>query len=454
MTSSTDFWFAPDAEFYAAVEDNVVVGEATRMTRPVHEDETLYDDDFDDDDNVHGDEEELPLKLSDILTDDYHYRDGLGFHTDGQLLYADVDTDDMSKLDINKRVAKEGCLEEESDKSKQAKDKLIDHLASLPWQSGCFWDEDTDEVDDEVEFDEAKVKEKRRKLKEKYDKLRSKVKDAKKYEEDRERITLNFEEEYGLLSCDKVDYILGLEDEGDRKEVLLVCSGQSKRKLQRPVVLLIDTIENPSANKPGTREGWAIVYSFDNNHLTIKPFIADKTHHPLAQKWDSGIPEDGICLTGHPATVVSQILSLEAQIKSEEQEGDIKNYASRILVYYSVARWLIYHWKALSGMKADGGTLLTDEDLEKVSDAKYFLLRTSAKIELPRQKRQPEAKKTIIRGFQHLQAHLEDYESSIRKEAVKAKKAGNEAAAEDAAKLYGKLTEMLQTFNVNAEKDV
>ncbi|KAL8997752.1 MAG: hypothetical protein Q9188_006251 [Gyalolechia gomerana] len=455
MTSSTSFWFAPDAEFYAAVEDNVVVGGSVSLTRQgLHEDEPFFDDDHDDDDdNVPSDEERDPLKLRDILTDILYYGNCLGFETDAQLLYADVDSHDPSELDFNKRVAKSGFLEEESDKSKQAREKLIDHLASLPWQTDNFWDGDSDDLDAEDDFDEEKVKEKRQRLKERYDRMYSKTKDADKYKKDRERIARVFGRDFGLLSSDKVDYILGLEDEEDRREVLNVCSNQSMRKLQRPVVLLIGTIEKPSEEKPGTKQGWAMVYNFYDDHITIKPFISNKTHHPLAQKWDTDIPNDGICLTGHPATFVDKVLQLEGEIKSKEQEGDIQTYASQILVYYFATRWLILHWKALSGMKVDGEVAMTDEGLGKVSDAKSFMLRISAQIKLPHEKRQPAAKKTI-RGFEHLQSHLEDYEASIRKEAVRAKEAGNERAAEDAAKLYGKLTKLLQAFHMNAEKEV
>ncbi|KAL8935519.1 MAG: hypothetical protein Q9211_004663 [Gyalolechia sp. 1 TL-2023] len=223
----------------------------------------------------------------------------------------------------------------------------------------------------------------------------NKVKDAEKYKENRERITREFERDYGLLSSDKVDYILGLEDKKDRREVLNVCSNQSMRKLQRPVVLTV----------------------------------------------------------GHPAAFVGKVLQLKDELKSKEQKGDMQTYASQILVYYFVARWLILHWKALSGIKVDSEVAMTDENLEKISDAKYFMLQKSANIELPCEKRQHPAKKTI-QAFEHMQSYLEDYEGAIREEAVKAKEVGKETAAEDAVKLYSKLTELLQAFNRNAEKDV
>ncbi|KAL9023009.1 MAG: hypothetical protein Q9196_007430, partial [Gyalolechia fulgens] len=367
MKSSTSFWFAPDAEFYAAIEDSVVVGQSASLTRQgLHEDEPFFDDD---DEDAPRDKEKHPLKLRDLLTDTLYYGNCLRFGNDAQLLYADIDIHDPCELDINKRVAKAGFLEQESDKSKQARENLIDHLASLPWQTDNFWDGDPDHLDDEDDRDEEEVKKKRQRLKERYERMYNKVKDADKYKEDRERITREFEGDYGLLSSDKVDYILGLEDEKDRREVLNVCSNQSMRKFQRPVVLLVGTIEKPSMEECGTQEGWAMVYNFYNNHITIKPLVSHKTHHPLAQKWDVEIPDDGICSTGHPAAFVGKVLQLKDELKSKEQKGGIQTYASQILVYYFVARWLILHWKALSGIKVDSEVAMTDENLDKISDA-------------------------------------------------------------------------------------
>ncbi|KAL9024939.1 MAG: hypothetical protein Q9196_006144 [Gyalolechia fulgens] len=147
MKSSTSFWFAPDAEFYAAIEDSVVVGQLASLTRQaLHEDEPFFDDD---DEDAPRDKEKHPLKLRNLPTDTLYYGNCLRFGNDAQLLYADIDIHDTCELDINKRVAKAGFLEQESDKSKQAREKLIDHLASLPWKTDNFWDGDPDHLDEE-----------------------------------------------------------------------------------------------------------------------------------------------------------------------------------------------------------------------------------------------------------------------------------------------------------------
>ncbi|KAL8718752.1 MAG: hypothetical protein Q9225_004149 [Loekoesia sp. 1 TL-2023] len=431
--SSSSFWFAPDAEYYAATEDYAIVNEsASWVRRGLYEEELfLHDDDENSNDGENDLGKECKLTLRDVLTDPIAYGNCLGLRTDTQLLYADVDSNDPSHLEINKRVAKEGFLEEESDRSKKTKENLIDHLVSLSHKPLDSYDSDYGDIDDVDEVDdpdEAKAK--------------------------RERILRALERTHGLVSPRKVDYILSLEDEGDRREVLNICSNQAIRKLQRPVILLVGMVEEPSAEESKTKKGWAIVYNLYNNRITVKPFLSDETHHPLAEKWDADLPDDGISLTGHPSAFVEKILQLQAEIESKKHEEDPLTYASRILVYYLIAKWLVRHWKALTGIKqADDVAAMTDEGLEKVNEAKGIMLAKSARIELPSKKQQPTAKKAI-RSFGFLLSDLEDYEMTIRSEAVKAKEAGNEAAAENAAKLYDQLREQLQAFNMDPEKEL
>lgn len=224
------------------------------------------------------------------------------------------------------------------------------------------------------------------------------------------------------------------------------------RKLQRPVILLVGMVEKPSAEESETKRGWAIVYNLYNNRVTVKPFLSDKTHHPLAEKWDVDLPDDGISLTGHPSAFVEKILQLQADIKSKKHGRDPLTYGSRILVYYLIAKWLVRHWKALTGIKkADDVAAMTDEELETVNEAKGIMLAKSARIELPSKKQQRTAKKAI-RAFGFLLSDLEDYEMAIRSKAVRAKEAGNEAAAKNAAKLYSQLWEQLQAFDIDPEK--
>lgn len=153
--SSSSFWFAPDTEFYAATEDYAIVNEsASRVRRGLYEELFLDGDNGNSNDSENGFGKELRLTLRDVLTDPIAYGNYLGLRTDTQLLYADVDSNDPSHLEINKRVAKEGFLEEESGRSKITKEKLIDYLASFSHTTPNSYDPDYDEVDDVDEVDE------------------------------------------------------------------------------------------------------------------------------------------------------------------------------------------------------------------------------------------------------------------------------------------------------------
>ena len=429
MMSSAEIWFASDAEFFIAKEDCAIVNESATWARR----NQLDDEDeenhlvLDDDDYVHGDEEDGDKKRKWTFGDelDYYLKGGncLCLGVDTQLLYADLHENNQDPQEISRRVAKEGLLEEETDKSKNAKTQLIDFLVSLPSRSFDPWESYGDDRDESVR------------------------------EEKRERIIRLFEQDSGLLSPDKVDYILNLDNEGDRREVLNLCSNQQQRKLQRPVVLLVGAIKKPSPEPLGSKRGWAVVYDFHNNNLTVKPFLADKTHHPIAQSWDADIPEDGISSIESPGSFVNKILQFKADIDSKAHEQDSLLHGTRILVYSFVAKWLVAHWKGLASLKqVDDDEAMTDDKLEKVAEAQEAMRAQAADIEYPPSKRAPPAATKMIHSFEYLQSDLEDYEMMIRGEAVKAKEAGNEAAAENAAKHYDHLWELLQTVNLNAEK--
>ncbi|KAL9596698.1 MAG: hypothetical protein Q9219_005609 [cf. Caloplaca sp. 3 TL-2023] len=414
--SRTNFWFGPDEQFRAAREDCAIVNGSGSWLWHRHYTQELW---FDDDDD------QGTLKY--LFVNDALYGDSLRYSIDTRLLYADVDSHDPSHADISHRVAEAGFLEEESSKSKEAKGKLIDYLA-IP---AGKWDDVLETAYDAVDRGEEDIK--------------------------KQKIENRFcGWGYGALEQNEVDYILGLEDEEDRREILNACSGQHMRKLQRPVVLLIGMIEDPwVVDELQSKKGWAIVYNFYDNRITVKPFLADladEAHHPLAQKWNTDIPDDGISLIGHPAAVVEKILQLEA-IQSLEDEKDLSTLKTHILVYYLVSKWLIDHGIALTHIKqADGDATLTDDHLGKLSEAKDKMLAAAAKIPIPHKKRQRHVEKKM-ESFQYMQRNLEDGEMSFRNEAVEAKAAGNEAAAEKAAKLYDQLWKLLQEFNMDPENE-
>ncbi|KAL8828614.1 MAG: hypothetical protein Q9170_006525 [Blastenia crenularia] len=441
--TSTEFWFASDAEYYAATEDCAVVGKpASWVKGSLHDHGLDYEDlnevydDLDDDDGVWDDDpqgfsKESESALSDALTRMYRYANAMGLERDKHLLYADVTDEDH--VEISKRVAKAGFLEEENNKSKEAREKLIDHLADPQYHIPACNNLDSD---DEETDEEADVPEARRKC-----------------------ARTNLEHAYGRLSARIVEYIISIQDGDERREVLNIYSNQHLRKLQRPVVLLVGMLEKPPADSPNSRkEGWAIGYDFYKNIVVVKPFLFDKNHHPLAEKWDMDHPNDGICMNGSPTAAIGKIMQLKEDIHSKAHEKDPLTYTHKILVYYLLGAWLLRHWKALASGKQeyDGAApalTIGGHKFEELSEARGLMLTAAREMENPYAKTQPAPEK-ILEGFKYLQSELEHHEMSIRREAVRAKEAGNETAAKNAAKLYGQLLEQLQAFNMNPEKEL
>lgn len=128
--STASLWFVTDAEFDAATEDYAVVEASVPWVRhALREDNHYLEDDcfFHDD----CDDEDLKLTYKDVINNVFYYGNSLGLGADTQLLYADVDQSDEKHRDIGKRVAKEGFLEEETETSKEAREKLIDYIVHM-----------------------------------------------------------------------------------------------------------------------------------------------------------------------------------------------------------------------------------------------------------------------------------------------------------------------------------
>ncbi|KAL9011869.1 MAG: hypothetical protein Q9173_003329 [Seirophora scorigena] len=413
---ATEFWFGPDEEFFAAMEDYAFVGRSTSWAREAFQDsEDLPEDDYGWDDDSDGDGK-LKRRFRDVMPGYLPYS---SIWSDAQLLYADVDHKDPTHADINIRIAKEGLFEEETQKSKEAREKLIDHLTNIACEK---WGVNSDEPD----FHMAR-------------------KDL------RER-----EEQYLFMGSDSitprtVDYLMGLED-GDREATLSILSKQHLRKTQRPVLLLVDIVTEGPMTPPG-RTGWAMAFNFHENRVIVKPCVFDKKHHPLAERWDIQLPDDGICFSGHPTALVDRVLQLHADIKGKEYEKDPSKYGFRMLVHHTVARWLVQHWKALAGIPKKGGnTALTDKKLAELEEAVKAIFDEAASIEFPETRHETKTWRAN-EPFLRLQRDLEACEEDYREEAIRAKAQGKEDLAKRMVELYSSLFEQLQAFNNMTVKD-
>ncbi|KAL9578686.1 MAG: hypothetical protein Q9212_005561 [Teloschistes hypoglaucus] len=123
--SEADHSFVLDAGSFAAMEDYAIVGQQESKIRPL-----ICNDDIsilDDNKEKESQEEHSMTVKTEFRSPPSGNMFGLGRRQ--QLLYADVDCKDPEHKNIRQRVAAEGCLEEESKKSKDAREKLITHMA-------------------------------------------------------------------------------------------------------------------------------------------------------------------------------------------------------------------------------------------------------------------------------------------------------------------------------------
>ncbi|KAL8974081.1 MAG: hypothetical protein Q9197_001676 [Variospora fuerteventurae] len=415
---ATEFWFASDEEFFTAIEDYALVGRTVTWVREeLQEKEDILDDEFGYDSACYDHEgrlRERKLTFEDLILGWVPFGQNFSMLRDRQLLYGDVDYKDPAHKDVNIRIAKEGLFEEESEKSKEARKKLISHVTSISGEThGKHLDVDEDLV------------------------YRTVTRENREAE-----IFMNRDG----ISPTIVDYIIGLEEEGDRETILSVLSNQHLRKTQRPLLLLVDMVTPGPVTATG-RTGWAIAYNFHEKRVIIKPCVFDKGHHPLAEKWDIELPNDGICFSGHPSALVDKLLQLHADIKGKEDEKDPLKYGFHMLVYHAVGSWLVRHWKSLAGMaEKHGNGALTDEKLRQSKEALTAIIEAAGCIEFPEVKEDPKPRRPSER-FLFLQNDLEDCEEGYREEALGAKASGKEDLAKRMAELYSSVLGQLYAFN-------
>ncbi|KAI4193464.1 MAG: hypothetical protein LQ350_008306 [Teloschistes chrysophthalmus] len=400
--STASKWFVPDEEFFASTEDYAIFGQPESMIHPLVR---YHWEDFLEPYFLEGDEAEAQHDIS--VGKEYSFSGSFGNMCDlgvsQQLLYTDVDCNDPKHKTIRRRVAAAGCLKEESEKSKEVREKLIKNLVIAKLSHLSV--EDADEATAEEREDTVQL-----------------LKDAP-----------------GVVSGKIVNIILSLEDEGERRETLNVLSGQHLRKIQRPVLLLIGMAEKHSTKEDGTNEGWAVAYNFYEDRLIIKPFLSDEAHHPLTEKWDTDLPDDSISFSGRPSGIVERFWKIHSDIQKKEHHKDTTAFSYRVLVTLFTMQWIRKHWKALCATKHAKGD--NSPTLSKDVDPKF-------------EEAEGRSLRPWIRVFKYMQDMLEMHEGPIRHDVAKVKEAGREVAAKNAVKLYDRLLEQLRSFNLDPEKEI
>ncbi|KAI4240566.1 MAG: hypothetical protein L6R40_005054 [Gallowayella cf. fulva] len=420
-------WFVPGTEFLTATEDYAIVGQlAASVQNHLLNDWTF--DPWEYDTPQEGENRVFSDKLDHPMACGYCF----GFIKDPILLYADVDRNDNEHQEMCKAIAEQGFLAEEDEKSKEAQRKLLDHLSTFYEDSDSDGSEAGGDVGENTPV-EAKL-------------------------EDRVASMAEILTRTGFVTGRMIDYLLQLKGEANRRDLLTVLTRQQRRKTQRPVMLLIGTVDKHLGD---VKEGWVAAYDFYDNRIIIKPYLADKTQHPLAEKWDIELPDDGISFSGRPSELVGNLLQLQTQLEDEEwcknqieDQDKSQILGFRMLVYDSVAGWLLSYWDAVTNIEQiDGETPLKKEDSHKIRKLKHTIGDKTSAIEFHYEDQQsPVVSKSSIPTLRYMQMMLEDYEVNVRSDAIKAKEEGKETVAENAAKLYGQLLEQLQSFNLDPEK--
>ncbi|KAL8691518.1 MAG: hypothetical protein Q9224_004160 [Gallowayella concinna] len=398
MTTASK-WFVPDEEFLVRTEDYAVVGCPATWVK------THLLDTYD-------------ALVVDVADHPCMYGDIFGYDHGERLVYADVDRDNQKHQNISQEIAKGGFLEEDIDR--ETTKKLFDALSVIRRR----------DIDSEDSVEDTQPRTKR--------------------EQRAARIERTLKQT-GYVTRRMIDYVLQLEGEENRRKALAVLSRQNLRKIQRPVMLLIGMIDKFSA---GVREGWLIGYAFNANNIIIKPYHADKTQHPLAERWDVELPDDGISFRGRPSAYVSKLLEAYKEIQKVQSDKDLEDplYSHRMEVYTSAIEWITDHWRALASIEqVDGDVPMTDGGLLALNN---MIVRLPEVMPDKPYHKTPHLQETLANGMNTLQVMqkiLEDNEGSVRLDALMAKQDGKEVTAQKVAKLYGELLEKLQQFNEDPE---
>ena len=396
MTSTADRWFVSDRQYHLSTNDYALV---RRSTASVHED--LLETDM------------IRTRVIDTeatFRDEYDqikFEPCYEFALHGRLVYADVDDEDPAhKEKVFDQGVKETPIEEDSEKTADTKKELI-KVCGEAWYS----------KDDDSENDEESMS-----------------------QEERERWTqrdLKMLIRQGLIEPPICSLLLTAKTVEDKEEILSIVSGQSKRPIKRPVLVLVDMIDSKQNAEVGQTEGWVIAYDFVKELLVIKPFISKKGKHPLGEKWYGDVAQDGVSFCG----TLKEFAKTYAEFGNTVDPAN-KDDGFRMLVQTVAARWIDFFGKDLV---AAYGTEF-QPDLLAVKEANEKILKAMENIKFPTVQKN-EKPGYEIEPLLWLQSVIETEEAGIRDAAVDAKEKEEEKVAQDAAKLYESVLKQIKDFN-------
>ena len=448
-TATARRWFAPSHEFHSSLDDYAVVGATSTQIRHGK----AYADNGCNRRGLHQ------PTFADMLLELRLKRCYL-FAMEGRLVYADVDNQNPKhKEDVYNRMAKEALLDAESDSVKSARKKLIEHFATE-------WYGHEKAIQGDTDADRCKL-------------ARNALKN----------MVLE-----GTIDDAVIGYILSAETGATKTELLNIMSCQTRLRTPRPVLVVIDMIDDMQSTEMGVTKGWVIGYEFVKDLLIIKPFVSTPDQHPLGGSWYAPVEnDDGINYSGCPGTFATNYV-LAVQNHQDTKTAVPPSFASGSLpaafksfVHTVAAKWILRSWKPLSSSPSMVNKFPSAETLKTaISTHSIMLSMTRFPIQqkanacpspsrslsslsissttasgtdtvtgIATEEGEDATEKRAWRfdTFMEIQDLLESEETDIRAVALRAKRAGDVDLAERAAAVFEDVLSLVREINKGAEGD-
>ena len=286
----------------------------------------------------------------------------------------------------------------------------------------------------------------------------------------------------GYMDPKLLNILLSHFNEPERKEQITgLTTAQAFDEKKRPIIILAGMVDNMQTPIRGEKKGWAIGYDIMGDVFICKPFLSDEEHHPLTSSWYGAVADDGISFKATPKEVVEKYLKLGQTLAIKLESGEIKklaptgsggeeeeeenlvpdlelpdiNFAFQMAVHVVTARFILTHWAGFVGSHSDHFTEDTSELFAKVKKTHKKIKEALAKIRVPVvAKVEKTDKKLCVCAIEEMEWQLEEQEDYFRKCAVMAKEQGHEKVADNTAKLYEKVMDMVRSFNENPEREI
>ncbi|KAL9009448.1 MAG: hypothetical protein Q9173_005523 [Seirophora scorigena] len=264
----------------------------------------------------------------------------------------------------------------------------------------------------------------------------------------------------GVLSHPFLKFITHLDSREEKHEALMLLSGQAPlpASIQRPVIVLASVVDTAQSTAIGESAGYITGYDILADKLIIKRYVSNDTRHFLADKWSTeNLPaDDEIAFAGTPMDFVRNCLPF-VQSMTAADAAPTEADGFKYLVWADVAEWLWYHAPALP--TADR----TDADRELIAEIEKAcrsrnLKRKFEDLPFPlKQKKEKEGEAGQERKEDELDRQVEGWRETVggwepfmRSAAKKALEEGKEAKAKAAARLWDRVREAFEEFEVVA----